>query len=62
MIVTIHGTKFCWRCKQIKELMKRANIEFAYVVDKPRLDREYPYVLMELDYEEASRLAQLGVL
>jgi len=45
----MHGCKLCHRCLQ---LLKHWDIRYRSVYDKPEKDRSYPYVTVELEYEE----------
>ena len=45
----MHGCKICYKCIR---LLKHWNIRYRSVYDKVVKDRPYPYITIELEYEE----------
>ena len=53
------GCGLCYRCM---ELLTHWNIKYATKWDKPEQNRPYPYITIELEYEELVDLIAKGVL
>ncbi len=52
MKLILHRMFKCKLCTEIATLLHRWDIPFTPVYDKPEQDRPYPYLTIELEYEE----------
>ena len=52
MKLVLHRMRSCKLCIEAAKLLHRWNIPFRSRHDCPRQDRPYPYITIELEYEE----------
>ena len=52
MKLVVHKMHGCQLCKKCEKLLRHWGIPFRPVYDEPKQDRLYPYVTIELEYEE----------
>ena len=52
MRLVVHRMAACMICEKCEQLLSHWNIPFTSVYDKPEKDRRYPYITIELEYEE----------
>ena len=52
MKITIHKMKNCELCNKCKKLLKHWGIPHRTTYDNPTQNRPYPYLTIELEYEE----------
>lgn len=52
MKLVVHRMAGCLLCEKCEQLLSEWNIPFTSVYDKPKKDRPYPYITIELEYEE----------
>ena len=62
MKITLHTIKNCSLCSKAMKLLRHWNIRYIYILDIPADDRPYPYITIELEYEELVNMIAKGVL
>lgn len=62
MKIVVHRMHFCRLCKQCIALLKHWSIAHQEVYDEPIHDRPYPYITIELEYEELVDWIAKGVM
>lgn len=56
MKIIIHGMDKCPLCKKLKKIFKDTGIAAKYIIDDPQLEKPYPYITLEYQYEEKEKL------